>query len=456
MAHTRRDFLCGAGCGLLSGSAFLSGFNRYSLMSAFAQERAGGVEDYKALVCIFLFGGNDSNNMVIPIDQYSDYAAARSGAQFAIPQDQLLSVTPATPQAYSANFGLHPNMTEVQSLFNQQKLAFIVNAGTLMRPISKADYLSGAARPQQLFSHSDQQNQWQDAKSDGASQTGWGGRSADRIRAMETFPIVTSIAGVNLFGAGNLNRPLVISAAPTPLDQVLRIQRTDPAIDALLVVDQSGGPTLVQASSAITQQAIANSQALATDPVIATTFPNTSLANQLKQIAKLISLRSTLGMRRQIFFASLGGFDTHTGQQAGQGGLLMQVSQALDAFYNATVELGVSGAVTSFTVSDFTRTMKPGGGNTGTDHAWGGHHLVMGDSVVGGDFYGTYPTLVPNGPDDTDTGSGARGRWIPTTSVDQYGATLGTWLGLTADDLSIVFPNIGAFSSSDLGFMRAA
>ncbi|MGH9181761.1 MAG: DUF1501 domain-containing protein, partial [Acidimicrobiales bacterium] len=212
---------------------------------------------------------------------------------------------------------------------------------------------------------------------------------------------------------------------------------------------------LVGATSAVARQALANSRALSTDPVIATPFPNTGLGNQLKQVAKLISLRAGLGLRRQVFFTSLGSFDTHTGQLAGQGALLTQLSDAMAAFYGATQELGVVNQVTSFTLSDFSRTFKPGGGLTGTDHAWGSHQLVMGGDVLGGDFYGSYPVLALEGPDDTDTGTGARGRWIPTTSVEQYGATLAKWFGVGPADQALVFPAVDRFATADLGLLRS-
>ncbi|MBI1748411.1 MAG: DUF1501 domain-containing protein [Acidobacteria bacterium] len=450
---TRREFMTRSGCGLLSGAALLTGFEQFSLMSLFAEEARRNNADYKALVCVFLFGGNDSNNMVIPYDNYADYAAVRSGAAFAIPQDQLLQINP--PSA-GATYGLHTNMPEMQILFNQMKLAIVVNIGTLVQPLTREDYLAGAPRPSQLFSHSDQQTESLTARSSGASQTGWGGRTADRVLSSETFPIITSVAGVTIYGTAGATRPLVISPAPTPLNQTLRLLRAEPALEALLALDSGKGvPTLVGANSRIVTQAIANSRSLDTDPLLTTVFPNTALGNQLKQIAKLISLKDTLGMRRQIFFAARGGFDTHTGQATGQGNLLREVSQALSAFYDATIELGLADRVTTFTLSDFTRTFRPGGGMTGTDHAWGGHQLVLGGSVLGGDFYGTYPTLAPGGPDDTDMGTGARGRWIPTIAIDQYGATLGQWLGLTADDVPMVFPNIGSFAANNLGFMQA-
>ncbi len=227
-------------------------------------------------------------------------------------------------------------------------------------------------------------------------------------------------------------------------------------MQALTFDGQDPMPALIQGAAQLTQQALATSTLLSTDPTLVTVFPNTSLGNQLKQVAKLVKIAPTLGVNRQIFFASLGGFDTHTNQgniMGTQANLLLQVSQAIGAFYNALVELGVSTQVTIFTSSDFSRTFVPGGGGTGTDHAWGSHQFVIGDSVQGGDFYGTYPNLALGDLDDTDAGTGARGRWIPTISVDQYASTLATWYGLAASDLGLVFPNLGNFATPNLGFM---
>jgi len=256
----------------------------------------------------------------------------------------------------------------------------------------------------------------------------------------------------------------VLPPAPTLLNQTLRLLRTNDQqaiIDALTADGQDPIPALIKGASQITKNALDVSAALNTDPPLTTAFPNTSLGNQLKQVAKVISfIKNTpaLGVQRQIFFASQGGFDTHTGQgafngNAGQPALLSQVSQAIGSLYQASVELGMSNQVTIFTSSDFSRTFVPGGGATGTDHAWGSHQFVVGDAVQGGNFYGQFPPLVLGDGVDTDAGSGARGRWIPTTSVDQYAATLANWYGLSAGDRSLVFPNIGQFTPQTLGFM---
>ncbi len=471
MSLTRREFLCRSFGAF--GAATLA-FERFGLFNAMAQT-AG---DYRALVCIFLFGGNDAGNMVIPDSDYAGYAAARQAAGLAIPQASLLQISP--PSIAGSTFGLHPSLTGLHELWGMRKLAVVANVGPLVEPTDRTNYRNGTVRvPLNLFSHSDQQNQWQTSVSDTASSAGWGGRLADKTGDLNItmFPPVTSVAGTPIFTSGNIERPLAIAVAPTRLDAALRLDGfpNPPDNDAryqtmqsLLQIDQT--LTLVRGASQVTNEALTVERALraAGDPVVPPfpLNPRTTLGNQLEQIAKLISFRSALGMSRQIFFCSLGGFDTHNGQVTGgvpasgtHANLLAQVSGAMNAFYDATVTLGVASQVTTFTLSDFSRTFVPNG-NLGTDHAWAAHHFVMGDAVRGGDFYGVptsngtvFPTLAPNGPDDTDSGTSARGRWIPTAAVDQYGATLASWFGVTSADLPAVFPNIGRFSGADLGFM---
>jgi uncharacterized protein (DUF1501 family) len=473
MAQTRRQFLVHAGCGTLSASALLSGLGRFALIDTLAQSQPP--TGYKALVCVFLFGGNDANNMVIPYTNYSDYSNVRGSANFAIPQSDLLQITP--PSA-GATFGLSPKLGDsfnvnpsLKALWDQNRAAIVCNTGPLIRPFAdRNDYLSGAARPYQLFSHSDQQNAWQTSYATRPQQTGWGGSTVDRTGGSGgSFPAVASLSGVTVFSTGQNTRPLVLSPAPTPLNATLKLFKygnnppEQAILDALMFDGQDPMPALVQGATQITKSALDASAALNTNPTLVTKFPNTTLGNQLAQIAKLMSLAPQLGVSKQVFFASLGGFDTHTGQgqyqgtgsNGGQLGLLSQLSQAVGSFYAATVELGISNQVTLFTSSDFSRTFVPGGGATGTDHAWGSHQFVVGDAVTGGDFYGQYPSLALGTDQDTDGGSNPRGRWIPTTSVDQYAATLADWYGLAPSDRALVFPNINQFSPQTLGFMAS-
>lgn len=455
MAHSRRQFLCRCCTGL--GAAALT-FERFGLAHALAQ-----TSDYRALVCIFLFGGNDSDNMVVPYDDYATYAAIRNSPQTVqLPQNALL---PIAPQSAGARFGLHPSLTGLQELFQQRKAALVTNVGPLAEPTTRDSYRNGTARrPLNLFSHSDQQALWQTAISTSLSSTGWGGRLADHTHGFNpstsTFPMMVSMAGLTVFATGIRSRPLTIASSPTPLNAALRLDGFDnspiaqtrrEAMVQLLGTDTSAA--LVRSTSEVTQKALEVEAVLrmAGDPAVPA-FPNTGLANQLRQVAKLISLRETLGLRRQLFFCSLGGFDLHGNQLTAHAALFTQLSDAIKAFYDSTVALGVEAQVTTFTLSDFSRTFRPNG-NQGTDHAWGGHHFVVGGAVQGGDFYGRYPTLAPNGPDDADSGSGARGRWIPTTAVDQYAATLASWYGVAAADLPAVFPELYRFDTANLGFV---
>jgi uncharacterized protein (DUF1501 family) len=466
---SRREFLIRTSCAALGAAAVSAGVNRFGLISALAQQSAPS--DYRALVCIFLNGGNDGNNMLVPLDTtgYNTYSAARSAAGLAIAQGSFLSIT---PPSINMPFGLHPSLPQLQGLFNQQKLAIVSNVGPLVQPLTRAQYQSGAARPYQLFSHSDQVAQWSTARSDVKIQSGWGGRTADNtvsFNGAATFPMITSLAGSAVFAIGLVTRPLAIAPAPTALNQVLVLNgfNTSPeavarrnSMDFLRTIDRQAA--LIAATSDVTQQAVDISLALNVDPALTTVFPATGLGNQLKQVAKVMKLNQSspaLSLNRQIFFCSIGGFDTHQNQIGNQASLLTQLDDAIKAFYDATIELGVESRVTTFTLSDFGRTLQPAGTGAavvGTDHAWGNHQFVVGGAVIGGDFYGVigpngtvYPTLQLSGPDDTDS----RGRWIPTASVEQYAATLATWFGLASGDLPTVFPLIGRFAAPNLGFL---
>jgi uncharacterized protein (DUF1501 family) len=471
MAITRRDFLRNSACAV-GGMALASSIDTFSVVHALTPQ---GV-DYRALVCVFLNGGNDGNNMLVSLDQYDGpngslvegYFNVRNPAGLAIAKDSLLPISPVSGGSY----GLHPNMPEMRALFNQGKLAVLCNTGPLVEPLTRTTYQNGTGKkPLQLFSHSDQVGLFQTAIANNVSQTGWGGRLADKTNGLNgsaTFPSNVSIAGINLLLSGVDTRQLAVADSGTSLANVLQLSMSGTSseqasrlvsFNELRTLDNDF--KLVKAASATRSSAIQTDNALSSvSPTLATTFPNTSLGRQLKQVALLIKACTDplagINMKRQIFFTQIGGFDTHSGEIGGQGGLLTQVSQAINAFFAATVELGVQDKVTTFTMSDFGRTFQPAGTGVnavGTDHAWGNHHLIVGGSVLGGTLYGIYPTLRLGGPDDTDGGTNPRGRWIPTTSVEQYAATLANWYGLSSADLPAVFPLIGRFSTSNLGFM---
>lgn len=448
MAFSRRDFLKRTCCTAAAGFAAAS-FNRFGLVNAMAQS----AQDYKALVCIFLFGGNDSNNMVVPMSS-AGYASYQQIRVLALPQASLLPVAPPSAGA----FGLHSKLPEMQALFNQKHLALLANVGTLVRPTTRAQYQQRQVTlPQNLFSHEDQAAQMQTATLDNNNgQTGWAGRTADKIQSIygANFPIIISLAGTNIFCEGLTARAIQSSGDPTKLlsgfGSSAESQSRMAALQNLLTFDT--GVSLIQAASSTTTNSLQDSKslaaALAAKPAMATVFPNSGLANQLKQVAQIISVRSALGLQRQIFFVSTGGFDTHSDQLNAHDSLYTQLSQAMNAFYQATVEIGAASQVTAFTLSDFSRTYSPDS-TSGTDHAWGGHHLIVGGAVKGGDFYGTFPTLALGGPDD----SGSEGRWIPTTSLDQYAGTLANWFGVPTADLPTIFPNLPNFSNQLVNFM---
>ena len=472
MATTRRDFLRSSACAL-GGMALASSIDTFGIVHALTPQAA---TDYKALVCVFLNGGNDGNNMLVSLDQYTvpggglveGYSNVRLASGLAIPQGDLLPISPASGGSY----GLHPNMAGVRDLFNQGKLAFLCNNGPLVEPLTRTTFQNGTGKkPLQLFSHSDQVGLFQTAIANSVSQTGWAGRLSDRVNGLNgsaTFPSNVSIAGVNLILTGVDTRQLAVADSNTSLANVLQLNMSGTAseqasrlvsFNELRTLDNEF--KLVKAASDTRSSSIQTDIALSSvNPTLTTVFPNTSLGRQLRQVALLIKActdpTAGINMKRQIFFTQIGGFDTHSAEIGGQGNLLTQVSQAISAFYAATVELGVQDKVVTFTMSDFGRTFQPAGTGVtavGTDHAWGNHQLIVGGQVLGRTLYGPYPTLRLGGPDDTDGGSNPRGRWIPTTSVEQYAATLATWYGLSTADLPAVFPLINRFATPNLGFM---
>jgi uncharacterized protein (DUF1501 family) len=433
----------------LAAGGHLAGLRPFGALNAFAQS----AQNYKALVCVFLYGGNDANNTLVPFDNtgYANYASLRG--PLALPQNQLIPLT-ALP-----NYALHPNLPEVAQLFNSGACALIANVGTLMQPTTPATVAAQLNLPSNLFSHADQQLQWQNAAQTGATSTGWAGRMSDLLGSSfnpsASIPMITTVDGDTLFCDGQSTTPLSVS--PGNLGGVTCGEGTQEcAVRQALAqsfVSFSGGLSLVQSANTTTQNAYqyANvlTQAVSGVSPMATVFPaNNPFATQLQQIAQLMQVRGSFGVNRQIFFCGVGNFDTHANQFPQQSLLLSQLSSALLAFYQATQELGIANQVTAFTMSDFSRALQPNS-NSGCDHGWGSHHMVVGGAVKGGQLYGTYPTLAFGGPDD----SGQNGRWIPSTGSVQYAATLASWFGVSPAQLSTIFPNLSAFSSSNLGFV---
>ncbi|MEJ6024275.1 DUF1501 domain-containing protein [Ramlibacter sp. PS4R-6] len=411
--------------------------------------------DYRAAVCVFLAGGCDANNLVVPTDtaRYAMYAGARP--RLAIPREQLLAIAPASGGSY----GLHPQLGALQALFNQQRLAVLANVGTLVKPTTAEQAKSGAwPLPDNLLSHIDQQNQWVMLNPGmPVAVTGWGGRTADLLRpanATARFPATVSAAGSNVFcdglatGAGVIDPWGSVSfagAGGSPVDRARMAALTQFAPAA-------GAPQLDSAyndalSGALLQDRLLDAAYETTLPV---EFPDSYLGLQLYRVAQLIASRGALGMSRQLFYVEQGGYDTHAGQADSLQELLGELSEALGAFAATMLALGVDPNVVTFTHSEFSRTlMAAGDGGDGTDHAWGGHSFVMGGAVRGGDMYGTFPQLQVGGPDDGSD----EGRWVPTTSVDQYAATIASWLGVADADLETALPNLANFTVKKLAFL---
>ena len=453
---SRRAFLRSALA--LSSMGLASRLDLINLIAT-ADAQTAAASSYKALVCVFMFGGNDGNNTIIPIDTagYASYSAVRTAASgIQLPQASLLPIEPAN---VGTPYGLHPSLVELQTLFNAGKVAVLANVGTLTQPTTQAQYNAGI-QPNALYSHADQQAQWQSCISTAESSTGWGGRAADQVAALNAasgFPVVTTLDGTVLFTAGVSGLPLSI---PTSGGFALQGYYGSAVENARLtavkqLLSQASGNGLVTSMNAIGNQALSLSATV--NPVITASSPlvdplfaslTSNISEQLHQVAKMIAARQATGAMRQIFFVQLGSFDTHSNQLNEQQALFEDLSPALNAFYEATVAVGAGSEVTTFTLSDFNRTFQPSSGG-GSDHAWGNHHFIMGDAVNGGNMYGAYPELVLGGPTDAEE----RGRWLPNFAVDQYGATLAKWFGVAPAALGKVFPNLAAFPSSDLGFM---
>jgi uncharacterized protein (DUF1501 family) len=441
--RSRRDFMK-LGCRALSTAGAAAALSRAGLMTARAQT-TGSSADYKALVCIFLFGGNDANNLLVPNDTatYPVYQSIRQN--LAIPQGSLVAIHDA---ATNANYGLHPSMAPLAPLYTTAKrLAIMANVGTLLQQVPRGSTglpeLNAVPLPINLYSHSDQQSQWQCATPQGGVLTGWAGRLADRVAATSSsiVPPAITVAGNTLQLVGQTTQPTSISTT----NFGLVAPSTDAGSTALQsLLGLSSGVTLVQAAQSSLKNAVsvasAVNAALSGASSLGVTFPGSSIGTQLGQVAQLIQVRAALGASRQIFFCSQGGYDTHSNQLPQQVTLYSALAAALVAFDTAMGNLGVQSNVTAFTESDFSRTFQPNG-NAGTDHGWGSHALILGGAVKGGALYGTYPHLALGGPDD----SGTRGTWVPSTSEDQYMAAMAKWFGLAQGDMDYVFPNLTNF-----------
>jgi uncharacterized protein (DUF1501 family) len=498
---SRRDFIRQAACAAVGTAAMTSAIRDLRYMNAAVAQ--SNISDYKALVCIFLGGGNDSNNLIIPTitSEYNNYAAIRTPV-LAIPQGSILPLSPLNSDGHS--YGFHPCCSQLQSLFNDPvnpRLAVLFNTGTLAYPLTKAQYNSTPSkRPPQLFSHSDQVTQWQTSIPDQPPASGWGGRCADLLNASNPSTAISlsvSLAGANTFEVGNIVSEYAVSTSGaiqiangvsggrlTALTNIFNVPYSNMQAKAFADTAYHSIVTGQTLNSKIdpTKDIVSGQQQFFTTPFPGSspfqiTTPtsgakfNSSLGPQLKMIARLIEAGSRsvanggYGMLRQIFFCSVGGYDLHTGQtdvpnggsvlNGAHANLFAELSQCMNAFQAAMDQIGgmpthgdpnFANRVTAFTCSDFGRTFPANG--QGSDHGWGNHHFIMGGAVHGGRTYGNFPVLTVGGPDDTSTG-----RWIPTTACDQFFATLATWFGVDSSNLAQVFPNLGRFSAPNLGFI---
>jgi uncharacterized protein (DUF1501 family) len=471
---SRRKFI-GACCASVGATGMLSALAQLRMIGAVASPDNGGLPlpptaaaipqtDFKALVCLFFAGGNDANNLVVPTDATTYAAYALGRGVLALPQASLLPITPRTNDGRT--WGLHPAMPELKALFDQNKLAIMANVGSLAYPLTQAQYNSGSVpKPLQLFSHNDQQVEWMSSIPDKAFTTGWGGRLADLTNAFNTnnrISMSMSLNGQNSFQVG---KTVAQYAVGTTGAVALTGAGTGTSLNGLRttamndLLAQQNGNLFEAAFGGVTTGAIGTSALLSSIVTGANPFTtqfnglNSSLSQQLNMVARLVNSQQALGLKRQIYFVRVGGFDLHDNQvnlgntaSGAHANLLRDISQSLNAFNNALTSISAQNQVTTFTASDFGRTYNTNG--DGSDHGWGSHHLIMGGAVNGGDIYGRMPNFAINGPDDT-----GRGRWIPTTSVDEYSATLAKWFGVSATDLPVVLPNIGRFAKPDLGFM---
>lgn len=454
---SRRAFLQRASALSIAGGAAPFVMN----LAAIGEAAAATAADYKAIVCVFLYGGNDYANTLIPADttNYNAYNAQRSA--LAISQAALAGTTlaPTVPLAGGRQYALAPSLAPLMPIFNAGKMAVMLNVGTLVQPTTKAQYQARTVQlPPKLLSHNDQQSYWQSSSPEGAA-SGWGGRIGDLLQSGNNNPSLTCMnpAGNAVFLSGQSavqfsttsNGPIALNArtslqGSTAAATLLRSLISNPVNHMLETEHAKVGKRALDLFDLITS-------ARAIAPVTSTVFPaaadpGSSLGLQLKEVAKLISVSRELGARRQVFFVSTGGFDNHDGIVTVHPRLLTNLANAMRAFYDTTVELGVANQVTTFTASDFGRALTANA--EGSDHGWGSMHFVLGGAVKGKAFYGTPPVVANNGPDDI-----GQGRLIPTTSVDQYAATMANWFGVSAGDMPTVLPNIGNYTTTNLGFM---
>jgi uncharacterized protein (DUF1501 family) len=462
---SRREFLRTASALSIAGSATPWALNLAGIGAAAAQTVP---TDYKALVCIFMYGGNDHSNVIVPFDNagYQLYATARTDLTLA--QNTLLALNaPTNASLAGRQVAMRAEMGQsfaagqlgLKGLYDAGQLAVLANVGTLRAPTTMAQYRARSVPlPPSLFSHNDQQTNWQASPTAReGTRIGWGGLLGDLFAASNQFQNFTcmSTSGSTVFLSGRSTVQMQVGSNGAVQINALSNQtlfggqNVGNTIRTIMTADRT--QTLEKDYNAINKRAADSAAALNTAlnaVTLTTTFPNSGLGTQLRNVARVIGARTSLGARRQVFHVSIGGFDQHSGLVAGHGPLWAQISQAVGAFYAATVELGIADKVTTFTASDFGRTLSSNG--DGSDHGWGAHHLAVGGAVKGGDIYGAFPTVTLGGPEDV-----GRGNLLPVQAVVQYAGTLASWFGVPAGSLSTAIPGVENFNA-DLGFMNAS
>ncbi len=462
MSHySRRKFIGSLPCLAVGTSTLYSSLINLKTMSGILSS-SPMEEDYKALVCVLLGGGNDSYNMLVPRSnaEYNEYAQVRSNQS--IPKEDLLPINPVDGDG--REYGLHPSMRGVKALFDKGQAAFVTNVGTLIEPVDKSGVINNSAKlPLGLLSHSDQVMHWQTAFPQDRSSKGWGGKVADIMQSMNQDNGVSmniSLGGNNIFQFGNEVVPYSINNDGGVAIVGWEFRNTTPFFNVMAedindslnkeyedLFKKSYAGTMKQS---IDSNEIFNAAIAANNPLM-TAFSGDGLSQDFRMIADTIASREQLGAKRQIFFVQLGGFDNHDELITNHGNLLSRLDGALTSFYEAMDEIGMTDQVTTYTISDFSRTLTSNG--NGTDHAWGGNAMVLGGAVNGNKMYGEYPSLELG--NNLEIGGGVL---IPTTSADEYFAELALWFGISPNDLSLVLPNLNNFYSYDpnqrpLGFL---
>ena len=452
MNASRREFLRRASALSVAGSATPLVVNLAAMSAASAQTMPA---DFKALVCVFLYGGNDHSNTIVPFDNANYQLYAQSRTNLALAQNTLLPLTtPTNPSMVGRQVAMRPEMAPLKAIYDQGKAAVLANIGPMRAPMTMAQYRNNSVpRPMGLFSHNDQQSDWQSFGPEG-TRIGWGGRMGDLFASANSYQNVTAIStsGAAVFVSGSSVAQLQLGnngAQGIPALQANANVFSTTSASAPLkdIMTAASSHVLANDYNKIVKRSTEAAAAINTAlgaVTLTTQFPGTGLGNQMRNVARMIAARQALGARRQVFHVSIGGFDQHSGLVAGHGPLWTQISAAMAAFYNATVELGIANNVTAFTASDFGRTLDSNG--QGSDHGWGAHHMVVGGAIKGGEMYGTWPDTVLRGPNDV-----GRGNLLPTTSVDQLVGTFATWFGVPSGSMKDVIPNATNWPSLDLG-----